>query len=427
MKKVLIIAYYWPPAGGPGVQRVLRFVNYLPRFGWQPIILTVEKGDYPALDESLLDKIPPECKVYKTPILEPHQLYRKFTGKARDEKLPTYVLTPQSGDNLKDRIAKWVRRNIFIPDARIGWIPTAVKTGLKILQSEPIELIFSSSPPHSVQLIGKKLARKSGKKWIADFRDPWSEAFWVADLKKIALSRYIDLSLEKSVLRAADAVTTVNAGVVKIFAAKAENRYHIIHNGFEPLEIQKNRSENFRILFSGHLSKRQPPEALFRAVDLLPEAIREKTEIVFVGNIFEGFEEIFHRYRHLNVQCKPYLPHRELMQYGQTAAVLFNPIVRIDYAESIVGAKLYDYLALRKPILSLGDRPGISGAILQETGSGKVFAYEDIEGIAEFLREQYRLWEKEGYLLLDNEARLVPYTIRYNVEALVKLFEEILR
>ncbi|MCK6623025.1 MAG: glycosyltransferase [Calditrichaceae bacterium] len=426
MKKVLIIAYYWPPAGGPGVQRVLRFVNYLPQFGWQPVVLTVEKGDYPAIDESLLGKIPPECKVYKTPILEPHRLYRKFTGKARDEKLPTYVLTPKSGDSFKDRFAKWLRRNVFIPDSRIGWIPGAVKAGGEILQSESIDLIFSSSPPHTVQLIAKKLARRSGKKWIADFRDPWTEAFWAKDLPKTALSKRIDLSLEKSVLRAADAVTTVSAGVAQMFAAKAGNRYRIIHNGFEPPEIQKNRSETFRIMFSGHLSKHQPPEALFRAVDLLPEALKAKTEIVFVGNVFEGFEEIFRRYRHLNVQRKPYLPHRELMQYGQGVAVLFNPIVRIDYAESIVGAKLYDYLALRKPILAVGDRPGISEAILQETGSGKVLAYEDIEGIAGFLREQYRLWERDGYILLDNEARLVPYTTRYNVEELVRLFEDVL-
>lgn len=426
MKKVLIIAYYWPPAGGPGVQRVLRFVNYLPQFGWQPVVLTVEKGDYPAIDESLPGKIPAECKVYKTPILEPHQLYRKFTGKARDEKLPTYVLTPQNGDSLKDRFAKWVRRNLFIPDARIGWVPAAVKTGLKILQSEQIDLIFSSSPPHTVQLIGKKLARKSGKKWIADFRDPWSEAFWMQDIRKIALSRYIDLSLEKSVLRAADAVTTVSGGIVKMFAAKAQNRYQVIQTGFEPLESQPTKIPSFRILFIGHLSKHQPPETLFRAVDSLPEAYQANIEIVFVGNVFEGFGEIFRQYRHLNIQRQTYLPYRELMQYGQTVSVLFNPILRIDYAESQVPAKFYDYLALRKPILTLGRRNSISETILQETGSGELIDYQDVEGIARFLKEQYRIWEREGYILLDNEARLAPYTTRYNVEALVRLFDEVL-
>jgi hypothetical protein len=427
MKKVLIITYYWPPAGGPGVQRILRFVKYLPQMGWQPIILTVEKGNYPAIDYSLVNQIPKECKVYKTPVVEPHSLYRKFTGKGKDEKLPTFILTPKSGDSIKERLAKSIRCNIFIPDSRIGWIPYAVKTGLKILKTENIDLIFSSSPPNTVHLIAKRLAKKCSKKWIADFRDPWTEAFWARDIKKMALSEYIDLRLEKSVLRKIDASTTVSEGVAKLLSSKVENKYVIIQNGFEPPELKKMRSDHFLILYSGHLRKYQNPRPLFQAVDTLSETIKIKTKIVFIGKVFEDFEDIFQQYKHLSIERKGYMPYKELMQFARRAGVLFNPIVRIDYANSIVGAKLYDYLALRKPILTLGDHNSISETIMCETGSGELIEYEDIDGIADFLQRQFKIWEKDGYILLDNEDRLIPYTTRYNVERLVKLFEETLQ
>ncbi|MDA3871426.1 MAG: glycosyl transferase family 1, partial [Candidatus Marinimicrobia bacterium] len=171
MKKVLIITYYWPPAGGPGVQRVLKFAKYLPQFGWQPIILTVKNGEYSAIDESLIKEIPKECIVYKTKTFEPYNLYKKFVGKKKDEKLPTYILNTNKNDNLNNKIAKWIRANLFIPDARIGWISHIVREGMKIIEKENPDIIFSSSPPHSLQIGAKKLAKKSGLKWVADFRD----------------------------------------------------------------------------------------------------------------------------------------------------------------------------------------------------------------------------------------------------------------
>ena len=157
MKKVLIITYYWPPAGGPGVQRVLKFAKYLPKFGWQPVILTVEGGDYPAIDESLVNSIDKGCKVYKTKTFEPFKLFKLLTGKKKDHKIDTYILTKkQSG--IMAKLSKWIRANLFVPDARVGWYPNAVKKGLEIIEEERIDMIFSSSPPHSLQFNSKKIA-----------------------------------------------------------------------------------------------------------------------------------------------------------------------------------------------------------------------------------------------------------------------------
>lgn len=425
MKNVLIITYYWPPAGGPGVQRVLKFVKLLPKFGWRPIILTVEDGDYPAKDESLIEKIPEGCRVYRSPILEPYRLYRRLTGKGKDEKLPTFVLNENRGAGFKNKLATWVRANVFIPDARIGWIPSGVKLGKRIVEEEKIDLIYASSPPHTVQLIAKRLARKTGVPWVADFRDPWTEAFWAANLKKNLISDKLDKRLERDVLSSANAVITVSEGVKDMLAGKAENRYEVIQNGFEPIELNTDKLKDFRILFIGSLSNYQNPESLFKAIEELPEEIRKQVLVQFVGRVFNGFDKLFDGYQHLNIERLPYMPHRELMQFAQHAAVLFRPVAQSTYADKNVGAKTYDYLALQKPILTLGVKPSVSETMLRETASGELFLYEDVTGISGFIKRCFERWEKGGTTLLDNQEQLKPYFTEYQVERLTGLFTEI--
>ena len=210
MKKVLIITYYWPPAGGPGVQRVLKFAKYLPEFGWEPYILTVKYGEYYAIDDKLLDEIPENLQVYKTSAFEPYNLYRKVLGKSKDKSLPVYILNTSKKDSLLERISKWIRVNLFIPDPRMFWLPFAASKGEKIIKEKNIDLIFTSSPPHTVQLIGKRLSKITGKPWVADFRDPWTKAFWFSEIKRTSFSAKINKSMEKGVLDSADALTFIS-------------------------------------------------------------------------------------------------------------------------------------------------------------------------------------------------------------------------
>src|SRR5690606_13755203 len=200
LKKVLIITYYWPPAGGSGVQRVLKFAKYLPEFGWEPVILTVENGEYPALDSSFEDDIPKGMKVYKTKALEPFHVYKALTGQSRDSKIDTNILKSES-ENLREKISKWIRLNIFIPDARIGWMAYAVRQGMEIIENENISLIISTSPPQSLQLSAMRIARKSKKPWVADFRDPWTSIAYYQKSKRFALTKKLDHYLEKKVLQ----------------------------------------------------------------------------------------------------------------------------------------------------------------------------------------------------------------------------------
>jgi hypothetical protein len=184
MKKVLIITYYWPPAGGPGVQRILKFAKYLPDFGWQPLVLTVSKGEYPALDKSLYKEIPQEAEVFKTKSFEPNLLYKKFVGLDQDASIPISVLSEEKS-SLKKSLAHWIRINFFIPDAKIGWQPFAITEGKRIIENHQPDIIFSSSPPPTVHLIARRLKKYARLKWVADFRDPWTDIHYYENQNRI--------------------------------------------------------------------------------------------------------------------------------------------------------------------------------------------------------------------------------------------------
>lgn len=175
MKNLLVVTYYFPPSGGPGVQRVLKFVKYLRDFEIRPIVLTVANGDFPVRDESLLSEIPPDVPVYRSKIFEPYQLYRKLTGKPADAPVDVNNI-PKPGErrSVAEHFAEFVRSNFFIPDARIGWLPSAVAMGKRIIQSERIDCLYSSSPPYTSALIARALKRRTHLPWIAGFRDPWT-------------------------------------------------------------------------------------------------------------------------------------------------------------------------------------------------------------------------------------------------------------
>jgi glycosyltransferase involved in cell wall biosynthesis len=425
-RKVLIITYYWPPAGGGGVQRILKFTKYLPQLGWHPIILTVEKGDWPAIDESLMEKIPHECKVYKAKTIEPFDLYRKFLGKSKAERIPVYVLSKKKDENLKDKLARWIRANLFIPDPRIGWIPHAIKEGKKIIKKENIDFIFSSAPPPSVQLIAMNLARHAKLKWIADFRDPWTDAFWLSSLKRNFLTRSVDLRLEKTVLQKADTVTSISEGMLELFRKKVANQFQVIHNGFEKIDNRIVKSESFMILFIGHLGEYHNIDQFFKILNSLPEEVKSVVELIFVGRVFDGFNELIDKFTQLQIVFKQYMPYQDLINFSQKASLLLKPYnVNSPYARGSMGTKLYDYLALRKPIIALGKKGSISERILEETHSGKLFEYTDRDGIINFIIENFEKWKSSGYIFLESNAALEKFTTKNNVKKLVHLMEEI--
>jgi glycosyltransferase involved in cell wall biosynthesis len=423
MKKVLFITYYWPPSGGPGVQRALKFSRYLSDFGWIPVVLTVRDGDYPAVDKSLMSTAP-DLKVIHTSSIEPFRLYRSFTGKNQNDAIPTFVLNRDKTERFSDRLSKWIRANLFIPDGRVGWVPFAVKKGLEIIRSENIRLVFSTSPPHSLQLAAWFLAKKANLPWITDFRDPWTEAFWVSRrLNKI--SKGLNQRIESTVFKNAAFITTVSPGLSKLFYDKHNRRSEVIYNGFEQIHTGRVRSETFMILFIGHLSSFQNPEPLFRSIMQMPKKQTNKIMVRFIGQIFQEFQPLFRQYPEIKIDVIDYLPYDQLMEKARLASMLFRPVAKSEYASANIGTKMFDYLSLRKPILTIGPRNSVSEMILKETESGQIFDETEIKAMGEYISKYFALWEKEGTILLNNMSRLQKYSTKHSVKKLANLFNQV--
>jgi glycosyltransferase involved in cell wall biosynthesis len=426
MKKVLIISYYWPPAGGPGVQRIVKFTRELPNFGWQPLILTVKDPSSPARDESLLDQIPKSCKVYKTTTLEPFTIYKYFTGKDKNESLAKDTIIKHSDEKVSEKISRIIRANLFLPDARVGWIPSMVKHGLRIINDETPDIIFSTSPPHSLQLGAKKLAKKSGLKWIADFRDPWIEAYWERDIERIGFSSRLNKTLEMNVLKNADLITTVSDGICDHLRAKVDNQYETIYSGMDTQNDESVTSDHFEIVYFGNMSKFQSPEPVFKAINSLPPNIKCRIRFIFVGNVYSGFTDQLKNFPDIKVETRTYLPRDEMMKAGKSASLLL--LINLDtvYGKGLITAKIFDYLSLRKPILAIADKGGSLEKLLNQTESGRVFTNIDIKDILSFISQYLDIWTNKSAILLDDSHKLDPYRTKNNVKKLTQLFEQVI-
>jgi glycosyltransferase involved in cell wall biosynthesis len=400
MKKVLIITYYWPPAGGPGVQRVLKFAKYLPEYGWQPVILTVLEGEYPSADYSLLKDISPSCTIFKTKSLEPFSIYKKFIKKSPDSNISTDILTQKEGISTREKFSQWLRANLFIPDAKIGWIPYARKAGIRIIKNENINLIFSSSPPHSVQLVARYLAQRSGLKWVADFRDPWMEIVYYQNLKRNFFTRYIDKRLEKRVLEKSNSVISISNSILELFKHKVRLKEgHVIPNGFDQEDfrnIEYKRSKQFTITYTGVLSDERIPYCLLPALKRF-----QKENLNFRLQLY-GHTCI--RFRNIiasenlqdHVNFFPYVSHDHVVKTLIYSDVLLLIIDNVPNNKGFLTGKLFDYLGSKRPILAIGPINGDAAGIISKTNSGTIISYEDNENAYTILKKRYKDWENNS-------------------------------
>lgn len=429
MKKVLIVTYYWPPAGGAGVQRVLKFVKYLPEFGWKPYVLTVQHPDAPVYDESLAGDIPNEAVIIKTKSLEPFSFYKKFTGKKPTDTIPNDVLIPKKNISLREKFARWVRANIFIPDAKIGWIPFAVKQGKKIIEKEKIDLIFSSAPPPTVAIIGRKLAEATKVKWVADFRDPWLEIVYYQSLKRSRLAVVIDSRLEKKTISSADAIVTISEDIVNLFRKKiGEKKYFIIPNGYDEtdfVKVKNPKNEKFTMAYTGSVSKDRVPYPLFAALSKFKEEGIEDLHYRFAGRFAPEFhEEIERRGLEKYFELMPFVPHNESTKILLHSDVLLLVIDNVPDNKGFLTGKMFEYLGCKKPIFAIGPLDGDANKILRQTDSGKMIDYKDEEGAYKLLKEFYENWKenKQPFTFKSEE-----YSRKEITKELTKVFEETLK
>jgi glycosyltransferase involved in cell wall biosynthesis len=408
MKKVLIVTYYFPPSGGPGVQRVLKFVKYLPEFGWQPVVLTVRDGDFPARDESLLAEIPKHTTVYRTKIFEPYKLYRTLTGKAADAPIDVENI-PQPGkkQSLKESAAEFIRSTFFIPDARIGWVPYAVSAGRAIIEREHIDAIYSSSPPYTAAVVARKLHRQTRIPWIAGFRDPWTGFLSTPD--RWLIPRMIDRRLERAVFEDASIVEAAWRGILNDIAAKVPNinPQKLVHlpNGFDRedyprLELQRN--QRFTVTYTGSMYGKRNPKSFLRAVEeLVSEGKIDATKIhlKFIGRFGSEVHGMLRGSALRDaIEIIAYLPHSESVKELLRADALLLIVDEADGSEEIVPGKVFEYIGAQRPIIALAPEGAIA-ELMRETRSGYSAPNQDIPAIKAAFVESYQnfLYDKKKF------------------------------
>lgn len=389
MNKVLIITYYWPPSGGAGVQRWLKFAKYLPEFGWQPIILTVDPAyaAYPVTDFSLIDDLPYSVKIYSTPAINYFSIYNKDKS-----RIPAAGFAKNADNKLKGKLLRFIRGNFFLPDPRRGWNKFAFNKACELIKSEDIENVITTSPPHSTQLIGLKIKKKyPGIKWIADLRDPWTDIYYYKQFYPTIISKAIDLLFEKSVLKNSDRIITVGASLKTLFSSKVkgiEKKSVVITNGYDEADFKGIPATNparVTLTYVGTLSDIYPIEGLVTVLKNMQ--VNGKDFLLrFVGTVSENSRRILISNIHeTSIEFHPYTIHSEAVKFTVSSSVLILIIPLHQSNKSIITGKLFEYVAARKPLLCLGPIDGDAAEIIRICRSGETVDYNDTEKITEFL------------------------------------------
>ena len=397
--KVLIITYYWPPAGGSGVQRWLKFVKYLQEFGIEPVVYTVDNANYPKEDATLINEVPKNIEILKQPIWEPTDIL--FWKKNKPQKSGVSNVG-NSG------LLSFVRGNFFIPDPKIFWVKPSVKFLQEYLDSNKIDAIISTGPPHSMHLIAQKLHQKNNLKWIADFRDPWSDLYYNKDFNQLSFAKNKNKRLEESVLKSADCVLTVSNSLKEEFT-KTANRVEVITNGFDDEVLTRNTirlDRKFTISYIGLLPKQSNPKVLFKVLNELCAKnadFKDDLKLNFIGDISDEVKtEITNNQLNENTNFVGYVNHREAIEYQKKAQVLLLLIPNIEKSKGILTGKLFEYLTAKRPILAIGPKEGDLSEILKDTNAGVVVGFDHEEKLASEILKLYYQY-KDGDLKVDSK------------------------
>ena len=429
MKRVLIITYYWPPQGGSGVQRWVKFAKYLPAEGWQPVIYTPENPDLTTIDRTLESEIPPEAEVIKRHITEPYGIYRKFMGNGGSKDLKSEVNPINGGHKTwKQKLSLYIRGNVFVPDSRILWLHPSVKFLKEYLKKHPVDAIITTGPPQSMHLIGLKLSRATGLPWLADFRDAWTKMFYYKHMELTDRADKKHHKLEKEVLDNATVVVSVSPYEQKDFQAMTANEVRLMTNGFDDADFKGDFDcdENFNITLTGLFAADGNPTTLWQVLGekiLSDEEFRRSLRIRLVGKTDkEILESIGSAGLGENLKYFGYQPHEVAVREQRNASFLLLCLRKEpEYASALPG-KLFEYLASRRPILGIGQTDSAMAQVVRDTSSGVVYDWDDKEHIkswVDFCWEEFKNDE-----LKDNESDISRYNRRTITKQLVKYLEE---
>ena len=428
-KKLLIITYYFPPAGGPGVQRWLKFIKYLPDFGFQPIVYIPENPTYPIIDENLVSEISEKAIILKHEIFEPYQI-ASFFSKNKTQKISSGIIPKQKNQSFLESIFLWIRGNLFIPDARVYWVKPSVKYLEKYIQDNQIETIITSGPPHSLHLIGLKLKQKLSINWIADFRDPWTTIGYQKALKLSNYAQKKHKNLESKVLNSSDLIIVTSKTTKSEFEALTKKPIEVITNGFDSetiIDDDKNivLDKKFSLAHIGSLLSDRNPITLWQSLSELILEIpnfSENLEIKLVGKVSQDVLNTISEFQ-LNQYLNNlgYLSHKDAIENQQKSQVLLLIEINSEETKSIIPGKLFEYLTSKRPIIGIGPKNSDFESILQDTKAGFFFDYSEKETLKKTVLEYYNLYLKEN--LKSNAINLEQYSRKNLTQSLVEAIE----
>ncbi len=396
MRKVLIVTYYWPPAGGPGVQRWLKFAKYLPDYGIKPIIYTPENPTYPIVDTQIADELPQNITVIKNKIVEPYGL-ASFFSKSKTKTISSGLIPAKYKQTKIDRLLLWVRGNLFIPDARVMWVNPSVRFLEQYILENSIDTIITTGPPHSLHLIGFRLKQKINIQWLADFRDPWTTIGYHKALKLSLYAQNKHQQLELKILRTADKIITTSRTTRNDFVVKTSKPIEVLTNGFD---IQKTSPRNLDTKFSiahiGSFLLDRNPLILWKCLKELcqeNELFKSHFQLKLIGKISDeilttinafGLEDYL-----LNLG---YIAHEEALVHQRNSQVLL--LIEIDSLETrcIIPGKLFEYLVSERPIIALGPQDSDIEPIIVSTNTGKYFEYDQKDALKETILAYFELY-----------------------------------
>ena len=398
-KKVLIITYYWPPAGGSGVQRWLKFSKYLRGFDIEPVIYTIDNPSYPILDKSSESEIPKDLEILKQAIFEPNSML-SFFGR-NNKKESAGFLNPNP--TFLGKIVQYIRANYFIPDARKFWIQPSVNFLSNYLENNHIDAIITTGPPHSMHLIGLELKKKLGIKWISDFRDPWTEIdyFQQLPLTKKATKKHQDL--EQEVLINSDMVVVVGETMKEKFL-KHTKRIKVLTNGFDTIEDLSTQKldEKFSITHVGLMNSDRNPTILWKVLNEISNTnpnFKNDLRIKLIGKIDDAVIQDLKVFDHNTIETIPYLDHKDVSKYQASSQVLLLSINEVPSAKGIITGKIFEYLQAKRPILAIGPEDGDAAMILKNTNAGTIVGFKNKTVLKATILNLYKDY-KEGVLFV---------------------------
>ncbi len=430
-KKVLIITYYWPPTGGAGVQRWLKFSKYFRQFNWEPIIYTPSNPDFPINDETLLKDVLPNLEILKTQINEPYDVYRKIMGKKKTDTVNQGFLSESKENKVLQKMMIWVRGNFFIPDARKFWIKPSVSYLSDYLKEHKIDAIISTGPPHSMHLIALGLKQQFNIPWIADFRDPWTQIDFYNQLQLTKWADRTHKRLEKSVLKSANQVVTVSGHWAEDLRLLCDRNIDVRTNGFDADDFTTTEDTNlmpgFLFHHIGALNKDRNPHTLWKVLgELCKEnnAFKRDLKLKFTGKtdaaVFESLKEqgIFE-----NAEKTDYMAHSEVVKLLLKSPVLLLPLNDTPNILGIVPGKLFEYLAAKRPIFAIGNVEGDTAKIIADAHAGTMVGFKDEENTKKRVLELYEKFNKRT-LQIDSTS-IEKYSRKSCAESYTTLLNEI--